>query len=344
MSTCKTILTAAAVILAAFAVAFAQDSGPKKLTAEQAGEIGQPQGRIAFHREGAVWVMNCDGTNQRVVSNVENGGGRLSFSPDDRMIVFTRSGQVTTQAPTTGEGGMHKVYDLFTAFLDSADAGNTTWWLRLTDDLGSRAAEWSADGSKIVYSKDLNGHEAFPQGPNYQVVTIAPDGSDYQLIRKDWANPGDEFMLMPSMNAKGDLAFVYYKEMQPIGFAVLSPEEYMTSMKDVEILARRNFNFLAPVWSPDGKWIACVSNDVNKQGLYITAPDTKEKYLVSEPPVGTYIQAQSPGWSPDSKWITYATTDGSVWIVDITGNGQRRISGPGLDSSPAWSKTTAMDK
>jgi Tol biopolymer transport system component len=83
---------------------------------------------------------------------------------------------------------------------------------------------------------------------------------------------------------------------------------------------------------------------MENQGIFIATPDLKTKYLVAEPPVGTYLTTATPGWSPDSKWLTYATQDGSVWIVDITGNGQRRISGPGLDSAPAWSKTAAQDK
>jgi len=85
--------------------------------------------------------------------------------------------------------------------------------------------------------------------------------------------------------------------------------------------------------------LAYVNNNLNEGGLYITTPDLKEKYLVFNPPLGNlYILPVAPSFSPDSKWLTFSTTDGSVWICDITGNGARRLSGPGLDKFPAWSK------
>ena len=72
--------------------------------------------------------------------------------------------------------------------------------------------------------------------------------------------------------------------------------------------------------------------------VYITNKDFTEDYLVFAPPVSTYISANPPSFSPDSKWITFSTTDGAIWIVDITGNGARRLTPPGIDKSPAWSQ------
>jgi Tol biopolymer transport system component len=73
--------------------------------------------------------------------------------------------------------------------------------------------------------------------------------------------------------------------------------------------------------------------------LYIASPDLKERYLVFAPPPGTSLHTVSPSFSPDSKWLTFSTTDGSIWICDITGTGARRLSGPGDDKFSAWSKT-----
>jgi Tol biopolymer transport system component len=77
---------------------------------------------------------------------------------------------------------------------------------------------------------------------------------------------------------------------------------------------------------------------MNSPGLFIATPDLSERYLVFEPPVGTFVYPTAPSFSPNSKWLTFATSDGSVWTCDITGSNARRLTGPGTDQFPAWSK------
>ena len=312
-------------------------SAAEKLPAEKAGQIGTPTGKIAFIREGNVWTMNANGMDQQVITEVTNAEGRLSWSPDGTRIAFTRSGLVDLKGPAM-LGGKHKVYDIFVAYPDSAIAGNRMWWYRLTDDLGSRDPDWNLDGSKIVFWKDLNANFANAAMPNYQICTMDADGGSFEMIRKDWQIMEKEFMVAPSMDSKGNLACVYFSEMKPLGLLVVPPEKYMQAMDSLKSKAFQNQSLVAPAWSPDGKWVAYVSNKMDDAGLYIASADLKEKYLVFSPPVSTYLYTTAPSFSPDSKWLPFATTDGSVWICDITGNGARRLTPPGLDKSPAWSK------
>jgi len=94
----------------------------------------------------------------------------------------------------------------------------------------------------------------------------------------------------------------------------------------------------APSWSPDGKWIAYINEDMSNMGLYITNPDQTEKYLVYKPGPGQGLQTYTPSWSPNSQWLTFGMQDGSIWIIDITGNGLRQLTGSGLNTNPTWSK------
>ncbi len=315
----------------------------EKMPADKAGIISAASGKIAFLRDKSVWTMDLARQGQgksdafQLICEAGNGNGRLSWSPDNRQIMFTRSGTVDAKTPDN-MGGQHKVDDIFTAHLDSAYANNKNFWTGVTSTLGGRDPEWSRDGKKVVFWQDMNADQANPLFPNYQICTMKPDGSTIELIRKDWQNFDSTFMIAPSMHSDGRLAVAVLFDKKPQGIAVLGPNEYMLPIDSLIARARKNLKKVAPAWSPDGKWIAYVLNDLNDPGIYVGSPDFKDNFVVFVPPVGANLYTIAPSFSPDSKWLTFATTDGSIWICDITGNGARRLSGPGMDSSPSWSK------
>lgn len=323
------------IVAALFTLTFS-DIYAQKLPADKAGTIGELSGQIGFIREGSIWVMNADGSNPALITDVKNADGRLSWAPGNKKIIFTRSGLVDLRGPDN-LGGKHKVYDLFVAFLDSAYANNRQYWYRLTEDLGNRGPEWQPDGN-IVFWKDMNANKVNAGEPNYQICTMDSNGDYVKLLRKDWQNMTETFMISPSLSKDGNLAFVYFEKQRPIGLVVTPIDSAMNSLDKFKEIAQANKAKVGPAWSPDGKWLAYISNDMNKPGLYMTTPDLKETYLVTIPPVGTYMNAFAPSFSPDSKWITFSTTDGSIWVVDITGNGLRRVTPPGSNKAPAWSK------
>ena len=329
----KIVLSVLSVCLLLAGVTNAQEAMP----AEKAGTINPATGKLAFIRNGDIWQMDVSGQNQDKVCASGNADGRLSWSSDNKTIVFTRSGLVNYSSPDN-LGGKHKLYDIFVAYLDSAYANNRNYWYRLTNDLGNRGPEWQLGENRILFWKDMNANLINSESPNYQLCTMEPDGSTVVLLRKDWQRQVDDFLISPSINAKGDIAAVFLNKSRQVGLVILPAGHYQPNMDSLLEVAETRKGMIAPSWSPDGKWIAYISNDLKKGGLYITSPDFKENYIVSTPPVGTYMNTFSPSFSPDSKWITYSTTDGSIWIVDITGNGKRRLTGPGPDKAPAWSK------
>ena len=144
------------------------------------------------------------------------------------------------------------------------------------------------------------------------------------------------------MNAAGDIVFVHMTKasegaFKPQGLAKLHRDSFMASLRSVDEQSRKMAGLVAPAWSPDGQWIACINNSMSDAGLYLLSADLSERYLVFTPPPGTSMTTIAPSFSPNSKWLTFSTRDGSVWICDITGNGTQRLTGPGLDLAPAWS-------
>ncbi len=305
--------------------------------------IGPPQGRIAFIRDGNIWAMEANGENQMIVCEVTNANGRLSWSPDGKRIAFTRQGQVNVQGPDMG-GGVHRLYDLFLANMDSAYVNKPEFWFPLTGDMGNRYPEWSRDPKTILFYKDVNANNVNAGEPNYQLAiltydenTTQPRGAQVKLLRDDWED-AQEYLTSPSMNANGDLACVCMFQQKPQGMVVLRKDEYRLPMDSVKARSLKNPNCVAPAWSPDGQWIAYVNNNMNDGRLYIATPDLQTKYVVFTPPSPTALYTVAPSFSPDSKWLTFSTNDGSIWISRITGEGAERLTGPGTDKFPAWSQ------
>lgn len=347
---CK--IAAAVLALAISWPASGGTSFAQKLPAAQAGTIPKASGSIAFIREGDIWVMDADGQHQMRVADVDNADGRLSWAPDGKRIAYTRSGKIQYQQPENS-GGAKKLYDVFVAFVDSAKTGNTFWWRRLTNQLGGRDPEWSPDGSTIYFCQDLNANTINAMLPNYQLCTVDPEGGNLHILRKDWQTMS-EGLMAPSVAANGDIAFVHLyssaspgqseSSLKPQGISVLPKASVMKSMAELRETTKQFANCVAPAWSPDGKWLAYIRNEISNSALYIASPDLKQRYLVYQPPPSTSMRPIAAGWSPDSKWLTFSTTDGAIYICDITGNQLKRLSGPGSDWAPAWSKAAAGKK
>jgi Tol biopolymer transport system component len=310
---------------------------PLMAQSQTANKIPAPTGTIAFVQDGKIHTVDVETGMTDQICDVPNGDGRLAWSADGEKIFFTRSGSVEVKSPTTGEGGFHRLYDLFFAEVDSAYTNNRLWWQRLTSTLGCRDPEVSEDGKTIVFLQDLNAKLADPVEPNYQVCTMPVEGGDITILRKDYANPAGEFLMKPTMNSKGQLAAVYFTATRQLGLVVLNADQYMTPMSTIKEMANANYQFVAPNWSHDGTKLAFVSSNADDGGLYLANADMSEPFKVFAPPAGIYVLPFAPSFSPDDNWLTFSTGDGSVWICDVTGNGARRLNGPGLNRAPAWS-------
>ncbi len=334
------------VLLTFIGVANADIQTPPPTVSEDLGKIkvgARPSGKIAFISDGNVWIMDTDGRNRQLVTNVGNAKGRLSFSPDNKIIAFSREGKDMNNLPS-GEGGSHLLHDIFLAYIDSA-ATRSNWWKRLTSSLGAYRPDWSYDGSVIYYQNDVNAGFVDYIVPSHQMAKIEVEGANSSYLRKDWQTTVIS-TLMPTVSADGKkIAFVLRYSKDPTKYNFKKHGIKIVDMANIALPVEKLKkpspgleNGYAPSWSPDGQWLAYVVNDIRNPGIYIIKADLSENRLVFAPTVTQQPNAHPVGWSPDSRWLVFAATDGIIYTIDINGDNLAPLTGPGKHNNPTWSK------
>jgi len=291
---------------------------------------------IAFIRNGGIWLMESDGSNQRsFVLKIDNARGKMSWSPDNSKLVFSRYGEINMRYPSGG-GGAHKLNDLFYAYADSTN----DWWEGITSTLGCIEPEYVGDGKRIMFTHDLNKNTVNAPYPKKRICFY--DTKIFLLRNLDMPSSSDLIVFSPS--ASPDVSQVAFMVMQlqgeqytPAGMAIANVKDF--PMQDDVLLANAKLirNVTGPAWSPDGNWISYISTNSNDQGIFIVSPDRKTKRKVYQPDANIRISAIAPSWSPDSKYLAFSTINGSIYKVNIDDGKAIRLSGPGNDSYPAWS-------
>jgi len=292
--------------------------------------------KIAFIRNGDIWLMNPDGSGQMPwVAKITNAKGRLSWSPDNKRLVFSRRGKVDISYPEGG-GGYHFLYDLFFSYTDSIGIQDNFWY-GFTTTLGAQSPDWSKEGTLIAFSYDPMGNVVDATQPDYTVGFYNTDTEEitYLEMPKDDKNL---MALMPTISPDGKqvcfiLGELAQSQMQRLGMVITPVDEIgMTSAELIE-MASKLPDVYSPAWSPDGKMIAFLKDD----GLYVVNSDLTNPRLVCHPEQGLWVSGM-PCWSPDSKKLAYCTSNEAIYTVNLDGTEMIRISGPGADSNPAWTK------
>lgn len=336
----------ALLLLAAFA---ASVFGDTQTTPPAAGKtalktkIGpRPLGKIAFIVEGAIWVMDSDGKNRYKVSQVGNARGRLSFSPNNKMIAFSREGRDVGQLPSD-EGGSHQLHDIFIAYLDSA-ATKTNFWRRVSFTLGAHNPQWYND-TLIYVQNDLNANFVDYLIPSHQLARVNPTTTDVIHLRKDYKNLKTSIRMPAISNDGRKIAVELFFNSDPekydlkkYGIKILNMADVMIPETELRKPTKGLESAISPAWSPDGQWLAYLNNDMRNPGIYIIKSDLSETRLIYAPTISQGIGDAPVGWAPDSKWITFATTDGTIYLIDINGEQLTALTGTGNNTSPAWSR------
>jgi Tol biopolymer transport system component len=160
---------------------------------------------------------------------------------------------------------------------------------------------WSPDGSRIVFSSDRSG--------------------EFDLYWKPSNGAGNEELLLKSDNPKfvtdwsNDGRFILYQESAANRMADLWALPLFGDKKPFPII-QSNFRESQAKFSPDGRWIAYVSDESGSAQVYVqNFPTAGRKLMVS---INGGFQ---PRWRRDGKELFYFGTDNKLMAVQVKTNG-----------------------
>jgi tricorn protease len=172
----------------------------------------------------------------------------------------------------------------------------------------------SDDANRIIYEK--NGELELMDIASKKVtplsITVPDDGFNKRPRQISVANRITWFGLSPKgeravFSARGDIFTVPIEKGNPRNLTRTSG-------------AHDRF----PAWSPDGRWIAYMSDQSGEDEVWIVPQDgsTPPQQLTT----GGSAQRYAPEWSPDSKKIVFGDKNGKVYVVTVATKQMQQIT------------------
>jgi Tol biopolymer transport system component len=301
-----------------------------------------------------------------MVDDVRLHGGALSVSPTGlvayraggnglrSLIWFDRSGTARGAAgdPDGSWSSPRVSNDGRLVAASRTVQGNSDVWLldgdrtsRFTFDPASdQLPVWSPDGSRIVFrSFRLGG------GSLYEKLTNGT-GAEERLAASDQSNAPSSW--------SADGRFLLYTNLDPqsSGDLWVLP---MVGDRTPSVLLKTAFRESASALSPDGRWVAYLSNESGRAEVYVR-PFVPPGATNLGPPGGGAQQVSTaggiyPAWAPDGKEIYYLNPEADMMAAPIRVTGSvlepgapvklfaTRILGGGVDGSQGRQYDVAPD-
>ena len=196
------------------------------------------------------------------------------------------------------------------------------------NELDERLGDWHPDGAWLVFSASGSGKgkDAEPglwlrnaQGVDQIRLTNSRDRDPR------WSPDGGRIVFARVKNGNEDIYAI----------APNKGGSWRQGVREIP-LAVRNSADHSPVWAPDSKSIAFVSDRDGNPEIYVMRADGEKPRRL------TFNDAadHSPVWSPDGKriaFVSFVYDQGEILVMDADGSNQQRLTNNGAeDHSPDW--------
>ena len=301
-----------------------------------------PTGHLVYGTDGALQAIAFDSRDLTVTGdaipmvqdvNMKGTGavnfsisqtGALVFIPGGPTFELTlawvnRSGQMEPLRQALGLNGMPRLSpdgrQVAMIMTGQGSSGGDVWVRDLDRDLDSRLTVtgpnlypiWTQDGTRVTFASS--------RGGRYRVFWQPVDTSGTADLLLE-----GEGHFYPSSWSVGDESLVYY--MSP----GLIDRDLGVMSKDgnPQAFLATEFNERAPRLSPDGRWVAYVSDQSGEDQVYVrTFPDSEQMLQVSTQG-GT-----EPVWSRDGRELFYRNGD-EMLVLDVQRGAEFEFGSPTL--------------
>lgn len=292
-----------------------------------------------------LYVVSPNGGPSEALPMPEAGSG--AYSPDGSKMVYSPRFRDFRPEKRYAGGQANKLYIYDLATNDATLISDSPF--------ASRDAMWIGD--TIYYNTDKDGKfNLWSYDPRSKKTTQVTKNRDWDIR---WPSAGDQGRIVYERNGEIEVMEVDSKRAAKISINVpddginkrsrqasvanriswanLSPkgERAVFSARGdiftvpIEKGGARNLTRSSgshdrfPVWSPDGRWIAYMSDQSGEDEVWLVAQDgsTQPQQLTS----GGSAQRYAPVWSPDSKQIVFGDKDGKVYVVNVASKQSRQI-------------------
>lgn len=237
----------------------------------------QHGGQIAFESNGALYLINVDGTNRTQIT--DNGvifsGAEPAWSPDGQFIAFASS--YNDGVYVIAADGSHKRH--------------------VSASTSARLPAWSPDGQRIAYSA--------PVENAVQLFTMCSDGSLVHQLTYPTAGYEGADNWSPAWSPDGqhivflsELIVVGKETVPGIQARIISPFG-----DDNRFLAAGHWDGQSKIaWSPDGQQIAFASTLSDSSQICLVDADGSNRRCLTD--AGSN---RTPSWSPDGTQIVFSS-------------------------------------
>lgn len=282
-----------------------------------------------------LYMVNIDGSHLTQLTYTDEDDDAPDWSPDGQSIVFTSSRSGSTKS------------EIWTARVNATGIDPSSLTLVTHDDFNDYDPAWSPDGRMIAYSS-----LRIDSGKGYTIFVINADGSQNRQV-----TTGRGFDRSPQWSADGqNLIFVrwatddiqenrrfWFLETQDEKQGVLYTDKFETQILHGSIYITRidgtgthplvedgNDNW-APCWSPDGQWVAFISDRDGDDDIYIVKPDGSQITPVTNntlsdfhPSWGGTAQGQISQWriifsdpfdNNRNNWLVSSGMENDYWFT-----------------------------
>jgi eukaryotic-like serine/threonine-protein kinase len=247
---------------------------------------------------------------------------RSAYSIPSRLVWLDRSGK---QVATLGEPGNYGLPRLspdgHTVAIpreDAADAGKSDLWLlevqrgifsRLTfHPAVAYSAVWSPDGSRLAVAGLGTKVQIIPANGSGVPVTVS---NEQVAAIRDWSPDGQVVIVQQQNSSTG---------MDVMSLPVGEKPQSLTP------LLNSQFDEILPRLSPDGRWLAYISNESGRGEVYVVPfPSRGGRWQISNN--GVTMGVPGIAWSRDGKQLYFRDAAGGLMVVDVQPQGSDFHSG-----------------